>query len=314
MNRREWLAAAALAAAACNRNSKRQIGVIPKGRTHIFWQSVHAGAVKASREKDVEIIWNGPASETEFTGQIQIIDAMINRRVDALALAPIDSKAMVSAVERAAAAKIPVVIFDSGIDTEKFVAQVSTDNYAGGALAAERMGQILGGKGKVVIVAVQAGSASTVARESGFEQTIAKKFPGIQIVDKRYGNADYAQSRKVAENMLTANPDLAGVFASNESSSAGASQAVKAAGAKVKMVGFDASDALVEDLKAGVIDALVLQHPFKMGYQAVLAAVQALGGEQQMRMQNIEPGLATRENLASAEIQERINPDLKRYL
>src|SRR5277367_5343655 len=115
------LSLALLALSACNRDKKRVIAVIPKGNAHLFWQSVHAGAVSTSRETGVEIIWNGPASETDYTGQLKVVDAMC--------LAPIDSKAMVGVVERAAAEGIPVIIFDSGIDTDKFVAQVATDNY-----------------------------------------------------------------------------------------------------------------------------------------------------------------------------------------
>jgi len=174
--------------------------------------------VAASRESNVEIIWNGPATETDYTGQLQIVEAMINQRVDAIALAPIDKTAMVSVVERAAREKIPVVIFDSGIDTENFVAQVATDNYQGGQTGAERIGKILDGKGTVAIVAVQPGAASTMLREQGFEETILKKFPGIKIVDKRFGMADFAKSLGVAENILTAHPDLDALFASNESS------------------------------------------------------------------------------------------------
>lgn len=300
--------------AACNRSQQKVVAVIPKGRAHVFWQSVHAGAVKASQEKAVQIVWNGPATESEFNAQIQIVDAMINQGVNAIALAPIDENAMVQVVERAVAKQIPVVLFDSGLKTDKFSAQVATDNYAAGALGAQRMGEILGGKGTVIIVATQAGSASTMAREKGFEDAIAAKFPGIKILDKRYGNSDYAQSLKVAENMLTAHPSVDGLFASNESSSAGASQALKSRSSKVKMVGFDSSQQLIADLKGGTIDSLVVQHPFRMGYEAVLCAVKAMAGEQMEKIQNIAPGLVTQANVNDAEIQERINPDLKKYL
>ena len=173
-----------LALSACNREKKRVIAVIPKGNAHLFWQSVHAGAVAASRESGIEIIWDGPASETDYTGQLKVVDAMINRRVDAIALAPIDSKAMVGVVERAAAEGIPVIIFDSGIETDKFVAQVATDNYHAGEMGAERLAKLLGGKGKVAMLANMPGSASTVAREAGFEDFTKKNYPGIEIVDK----------------------------------------------------------------------------------------------------------------------------------
>lgn len=319
MTRRELIARAgwaplAFSFAACTRSGKKIIGVVPMGRSHVFWQSVHAGAIDAARGLDVEISWNGPANESEFNAQIQIVDAMITRRVDAICLAPIDRDALSNVVDRAAAAGIPVVIFDSPIKTEKFVAQIATDNYAAGGLAADRMGEILQGKGQVVIVAVQVGSASTNAREKGFEDTIAKKFPSIKILDKRYGNADYAQSLKVAENMLTAHPNLDGIFASNESSTAGAVQALKGRKSKTKLVGFDSSEPLLADMQAGLIDSLVTQHPFQTGHESVVAAVKAIRGEKVERIQNIAPLVVNAANLNDPAVQARIRPDLKKYL
>lgn len=309
------LAAAALSFAGCAKSGKRRIAVVPKGRAHLFWQSVHAGAVKASRELNVEIIWNGPATETDYNGQIQIVEAMINQRVDAIVLAPIDKKVMVGVVDRAHNAKIPVVIFDSGIDTPNYVSLVATDNYAAGQVAADRMGEILGGKGKVIIVAVQPGAASTMARESGFEDQIKKKFPEIQIVDKRYGMADFAKSLQVAENMLTAFPDANGLFASNESSAVGAAQALKGRkDSKVKMVGFDWSQTLLADVRAGGIDSLVIQNPMQMGYNSVIAAVEKLDGKEVKKDQPLPPKLVTKENIDSPEVKAQVEPDLKKYL
>ncbi|HYP06274.1 MAG TPA: substrate-binding domain-containing protein [Bryobacteraceae bacterium] len=315
LTRRQGLALAALPfLPACNRDTKKRIGVIPKGRAHIFWQSVHAGANKAARENGVEIEWNGPVSETDFNGQLQIAEAMINKRMDAILLAPIDKKAMVSVVERAAKQGIPVIIFDSPVDTEQFVAQVATDNYRGGQIAAERMGEILGGKGKVAIVAVQAGAASTMAREQGFEDNIKAKFPGIQIVDKRYGEAMVERSLSVTENMLTAHPELSALFASNESSTVGAARALKARGSKIRLVGFDSGPTLEEDLKAGVIDSLVVQDPFRMGYDSVNIAVRKLKGETPQKIQNLEATLVTKADLEKSDIQALLRPDLKKYL
>lgn len=314
IQRRIFLGAAALSLAGCTQNRKKQIALIPKGRAHMFWRSVNAGAVKAARENDLEVVWNGPDTETDYNGQLRIVDAMINRRVDAICLAPIDKKVMVSVVERAAQQKIPVVIFDSGIETDKFVSQVATDNYGAGALGAERMGKILNGKGTVVIVAVQPGGESTMQREQGFEDKIAKDFPGIKIVDKRYGMADFAKSRTVAENMLTAFPKLDGLFASNESSAVGAAQALKGRSGTVKMVGFDWSPTLAEDLKSGLIDSLVVQNPFEMGYQSVIAANKALKGEAVEKIHNLAPRLVTKEDLDKPDVREQLNPDLSKYL
>jgi ribose transport system substrate-binding protein len=212
--------------ASCNRQHKRIIGVVPQGQSHLFWQSVHAGAVAASRDHGVEILWNGPADERDFNSQIKIVESMINRRVDAIALSPSDTNAFVAVVERAVRERIPVIIFDTGVNTDVFTARVATDNYGGGQIAARRIGEILGGKGKIAIVAVAPGIASTMAREQGFADVIQKDFPGIEIVDKRYGQADFAKSLEVSENMLTAHPDLTALFASNESSTVGASPTI----------------------------------------------------------------------------------------
>jgi ribose transport system substrate-binding protein len=303
-----------LLAQGCNRDHKRVIAVIPKGNADIFWQSVHAGAVKAAREKSAEVVWNGPPSETDYAVQLQIVDAMINRRVDAIALAPIDRQSMVSVVNRAADQHVPVIIFDSGIDTDRFVSQVATDNYKAGQIAGERMGKILNGKGKVVIVAVKPGAASTEAREKGFEDVIHQKFPGIQILDKRYGMAVVSTSLTVAENMLTAHPDLDGIFSSNESTTIGAAQALRSRPRKVKLVGFDWSPALLDDLKSGLIDSLLIQNPFQMGYQAVMTAIAHLNGEQVTKIVDMEPRLLDLTNLNSAEMDAQLHPDLKKYL
>lgn len=317
MTRRQWLAGLPLGlsgATACRRRKTRVVGVIAQGRSHLFWQSIHAGAVAAAREEGVEILWNAPTSETDYAGQLQIMQTMINRRVDAIAVAPIDKKAMVGAVERAMREGIPVIIYDTGVDTELFVARIATDNYAGGRMAGERMGQILKGKGKVLMLACQPGAASTLAREQGFEDVLREKFPGIRIADKRFGMSDFAKSLAVAENMLTAHPDADGMFASNETGSVGAAQALKARRSRTKLVGFDWSPTLLEDLRVGVIDSLVVQDPFRIGYEAVKAAVLKLNGGTPEKIRNLPARLVTRENLDDPDIQRQLNPDLKKYL
>jgi ribose transport system substrate-binding protein len=316
MSGKQILAAALVLAAAggCGRSQKRIIAVIPKGSTHLFWQSVHAGANKAAAEMNVEIAWNGPATETDFNQQLQIIESMISRRVDAIALAPIDKQSTVNAVERAAARNIPVIIFDSGLDSDKFVAQVATDNFRAGELAAERMGKILGGRGRIVMVQDQPGSGSTMARDEGFEKKLTAAFPGIKIVARQFGRGDYSKSLAVAENMLTAHPELDGMFACNESSTVGAAKALESRRSKVKLVGFDFSPKLLDDVKSGLIDSLVVQDPFRMGYDSVKAAVARLNGQHVEKIQNIAPQLVDRENLNLPEIQARVNPDLTKFL
>lgn len=304
---------ALLAVGGCQRSKKKVIGVIPKSQSHVFWQAVQTGAQTAGREFGVEILWNGPASEIDFSKQVAIVEDMINRRVDGIALAPTHRDALVPVVERATKAGIPVTIFDSGIAWEGYVSYVSTDNYKGGVVAAQRAGEILNGRGDVAILGVMAGSVSTNERENGFLDTVKKDFPNIKIVKYLYGMSDRAKSMAVAEDILTAHPNLDGFFCSNESSTVGAAQAIKSRGlsSKVKIVGFDSSSSLIDDLKAEVIDSLVLQNPYSMGYQCVKTLVDKHQGRPVERRIDTGVALAHRGNLATREIQELINPLMK---
>ena len=301
--------AACLLAPGCRRqgaSGRRTIAVIPKGVSHFFWQSVHAGAEAAAKESNVEVAWNGPAQETDYTGQINIVEDAINRRVDGIVLAPTHRDALVPVVERAQREGIPVTIFDSGIGTENYVSYVATDNRQGGVVGAERLAERLGGKGRVAILGVKAGSVSTDEREEGFQQTIKQKYPGIEIVAFQYGESDRARSLDRASDILTAHPDLDGFFASNESSTVGAVQAIKQKGlaGKIVLVGFDSSPNLIDDLKAGTIDSLVLQNPFKMGYEAVKGMVAKLDGQQPPKKVDTGVKLLTKENIDTPEMQQ----------
>lgn len=298
---------------ACNRPAGKIIAVVPKGQAHVFWQSVHAGAAAAGREFGVTIEWNGPASETEYSKQVEIVENYLSRRVDGVLLAPTDRKALVGVIEKAKRMNVPLTIFDSGADTESYVSFVATDNYAGGQLAGRRMGELLKGKGSVAIIAVAPGSASTLDREKGFQDTLAKEFPGIRVADLQYGMSDRARSLAVAEDLLTAHPGLTGIFASNESSTVGASQALKARSlaGKIQLVGFDSSTSLVEDLKAGVIDSLVVQNPYRMGYEGVKTLVDHLAGRVPPRRIDSGAVLVKRDDLNKPEVQKLLNPELK---
>jgi ribose transport system substrate-binding protein len=305
---------ALLMAGACNRTHRTTIAVIPKASADIFWQSVHAGAVKASWDNQVDIVWEGPPNETDIATEMQIVETMINRRVDAICLAPSDRSAFKIVVDRAAKAGIPVVIFDSGIDTNNYRTFVATDNYLGGEMGAERLGERMHGRGKIVMVKTVPGGASTTAREDGFRDGLKAKFPGIEILDERYGMASVAQSLTVMENMLTAHPDLQGVFCSNESGSLGASQALRARAKKLQLVGFDSSPALIEGLQEGWINTLVIQDPFLMGETAVASAVQAIRGEATPKKIALPPRLVDLGNVHDPKIDAQLHPDLKKYL
>jgi ribose transport system substrate-binding protein len=314
-----WWAAASLLVLAgivsgCNRNHRKVVAVIPKGNADLFWQTVHAGAVKASREHNIEIVWDGPPNETDISTELQILETMINRHVDAIALAPSDREALANTVNRAANEGMPVVIYDSAIATDKYVSFISTDNFAAGEMAGERMGEVLHGKGNILMVKTTPGGASTTAREDGFKKVITGKFPGIHIVDERFGKAVVATSLDVTENMLTAHPNVDGIFCSNESGTNGAIQALRSRGAKVKVVGFDWSPTTLAALAAGQIDSLVIQNPFQMGYEAVTACVKAINKEPVQKQINLSPRLITQQNLNDPDVQQQVKPDLKQYL
>ncbi|MBK9171161.1 MAG: substrate-binding domain-containing protein [Bryobacterales bacterium] len=314
MRRRSFLFAAA-ASAACRRDTRRVVGVVPKGAAHLFWQTVHAGAVKASREFDLAVEWNAPALEIDASRQIEIVESMVNRRLAGIVLAPVDRRALVTVVDRAADAGVPVAIFDSAILTERYLSYVATDNTEAGRMAARRMGEILGGRGKVGIVGFMPGSASTMEREHGFQDEIRSRFPGINLVGLQFGMADRAKARAAAENILTAHPDLAGLFADNESSSAGTTQALKGRDARqVRLVAFDASEPLVADLKEGWIDSLIVQNPFRMGYESTRAIGLHLSGQAPQRTVDSGATLVLASDLGTPEIRELLFPDLTPYL
>ena len=311
------IAATAGALAACGQESGLPvIGVVPKGANHIFWQTIHAAAIKAGDEFGLEILWNAPQLEIDSSRQIAIVENLIARRAAGIVLAPVDEKALVAVVERAADSGIPVSIFDSAIDTDKIVSFVATDNYEAGKMAGRRMGTILGGKGKVGVIGFMPGSASTMEREQGFMDAVKEEFPEIRLLDVRYNMADRAKAMAEAENLMTAHPDLAGLFADNESSSDGTVRAVKQRGAvgQVKVVAFDASDELVREMREGVIDSIVVQDPFKMGYEATRQM--ALHLEGRPTDDEIDSGayLLTPENVDTLEMQEVVFPDIQKWL
>lgn len=305
-----------LALTACNRTTQLRIGVVPKGQTHIFWQSVHAGAVKAGNEMGVKILWNGPAAENDLTSEIGIVDDFITQHVDGIAIAPADGQALVPVVEQAYAAHIPVSIFDSGIATDKYISFVSTDNYKGGVMAAQRMAEILPHGGNIAILATAPGSVSTEQREAGFKDTLAKLSPDIKVVAFQFGMSDRAKSLAVAEDILTANPGLSAIFASNESGSIGAVQGAKShnLAGKVKIVGFDSSPTLVEDLQAGNIDSLVVQNPIEIGYDVVKTLVDHAHGQTPPKRIATNATLVTKANLQDKAIQDLLNPPIQQYL
>jgi ribose transport system substrate-binding protein len=310
------LVAASLLSLACNRNQQRRIAVIPKGTAHVFWQSVHAGAVAAGREFHEEILWDGPPNETDYSRQLEILDSMLNRHVNGVVVAASDRTTLNASLDRAARENVPVVIFDSGVDSTNYVSFVATNNFEAGKLGARKLAQLLGGKGTIAMIQNAPGSASTMDRERGFKEALAQEFPGLQLVAEQYSMSDRAKAMSAAENILTAHPQLDGLFASSEPSSVGAAQAVKSRGlvGKMKFVAFDSSEGLVADLNEGVIDALVAQDPFKMGYEAVRAVTDKLNGKTPDKKIDLSASVITKADLDKPEIKALLHPDLEKYL
>lgn len=294
-----------------------KIAVIPKGTTHEFWKSIHAGAAKAARDLGVEIIWKGPQREDDREMQIQVVEDFITQKVNAIVLAPLDDRALVRPVRYAARKQIPVVIIDSGLEGKDFVSFVATDNYKGGALGAERLGSLLGGKGKVVLLRYQEGSASTAEREKGFLETMKNKFPEIEIISSnQYGGATAESAYKKSEDILNRNKEIDGIFTPNESTTFGMLRALVSAGlaGKVKFVGFDSSESLVNALEEGHLHGLVHQNPFKMGELGVKTAVDHLLGKRVEPVIDTGVVVITKENMNEPEVHALLNPPLDEYL
>src|SRR2546423_3890475 len=249
------------------------VAVIPKGTTHEFWKSIHAGAVKAERELNekgvkTEIIWKGPLKEDDRDQQIQVVENFMSRRVSGIVLAPLDSQALVKPVENAIQAGVPVVIFDSGLKSEPYVSFVATDNYKGGQLAADHLGKLLGGKGNVILLRYAVGSASTEAREKGFLDVLKNKYPDIKLLsDDQYAGATRETAYQASQNLMNRfGREVNGVFCANEPSTIAMTKALRdigKAGGKIKMIGFDAGSQSVADMKSGDVQGLVVQNPVK---------------------------------------------------
>jgi ribose transport system substrate-binding protein len=317
------LALAALSLPAVARSADYQIAVIPKGTTHEYWKSINAGAVKAQRElraagTDVTILWKGPLLEDDREQQIQVVENFVGRGVSAIVLAPLDSRALVAPVEDAVNAGIPVVVIDSALKSSKPASTVATDNRKGGQLGARRLGTLLGGKGRAVMLRYEVGSASTEEREAGFLEVMKAEFPGIELIsDDQYGGATRETAFKAAQNLLNRfGSRMDGIFAPNESTASGTLLALREQGlaGKVRFVGFDANEQLVEALRAGDIQGLVVQDPVKMGYLGVMTAVAVLRHEKVPASIDTGVGLVTRENMDEPEISALIHPPLSEYL
>jgi len=293
------------------RDDRLTVALIPKGTTHEFWKSIHAGGRTAAEELDVRLLWRGPLREDDRNAQIEVVENMINLGVDAIVLAPLDNTALRGPVRTAVARGIPVVIIDSDLDGDDHVAFVATDNRVAGEKGGLHLAGLLEGRGRVAMLRYQEGSASTMNREQGFLDAMAQ-YPDITVVSaNQYGGATTESAYQASENMLAPLRDadgltIDGIFCPNESTTFGMLRALQDGGyaGQVWFVGFDSSEMLIQALTRGEIDGLVLQDPINMGYQGVLQAVQVLRGMTPPAVTDTGSVVVTPENLDEPAIRK----------
>jgi ribose transport system substrate-binding protein len=299
------------------------IAVVPKGTTHDFWRAVHAGAVQASQElsasgDSVKVIWKGPLREDDREQQVQVVEGFVSQGVNGIVLAPLDNRALVRPVEEAKSAGVPTVIIDSGLESDAMESYVSTDNHRGGELAADRLGTLLGGKGNVLVLRYAEGSASTTEREAGFLERLKSRFPGIKVVSSdQYSGATRETAKRASENLLNRfGGDLQGVFVPNESGTIGMLLALQDMGkaGKVRFVGFDASQILIDALRSRQLDGIAVQNPMRMGYLGVKTMVAHLRGQPIEKRIDTGVTMVTPENLDQPEIKALVSPPTAKYL
>ena len=303
-------------------NGKLTIAVIPKGTSQVFWQSVHAGAVKAEQELGVEIIWRGSIREDDRSAQISEVEGFITRGVSGIVMAPLDDTALMAPAADAARAKIPVVIIDSALKGTDFVSFVATDNLQGGTLAGDGLAALLPNGGNVVMLRYAEGSASTTDRETGFLTAIAAH-PTLKVVsDNQYGGVDAEIGMKKSEAVLSrfkkpdGSLDIAGIFCPNESTTLSMLRVLEDNGwaGKVRFIGFDSSESLEKGLRDGHIDGLVLQDPVNMGYLGVKTMVAHLRGQPVAPRVDTGVRLVTEKQMNDPDAKALLHPDLKKWL
>ena len=260
---------------------KPYIALVSKGFQHQFWQAVKEGAERAAEEFDVEITFEGPDTEADVDQQLQQLQTALDKGPDAIGFAALDSQAAGPYLQQAQDAGIPVIAFDSGVDSDIPVTTAATDNKAAAAEAAKQMVELVGGSGKIALVVHDQTSVTGVDRRDGFVEYIEENAPDIEIVDIQYGGGDQLKSTDLAKAILQANPDLKGIYGSNEGSAIGVVNAVTELGleGQLTVIGFDSGQAQIDAITDGLMAGAITQNPVGIGYETVKAAVEALNGE-----------------------------------
>ncbi|MFT6532651.1 MAG: ribose transport system substrate-binding protein [Limimaricola cinnabarinus] len=257
------------------------IPLISKGFQHQFWQAVKTGADQAAEEMGVRITFEGPDNETMVDRQIDMLAAALANNPGAIGFAALDSQAAIPLLRQADEAGIPVIAFDSGVDSDIPATTTTTDNVAAASLAADKMAEIIGGAGKVAVVAHDQTSRTGIDRRDGFLNRMESEYPEIEVVSVQYGAGDQLQSTEVAKAILTANPDLNGMFGTNEGSAIGIVNAVREMGTdEVTVIGYDSGKAQTDAIRSGEMAGAITQNPVGIGYETVKAAIAAMNGEE----------------------------------
>ncbi len=260
---------------------KPYIAIISKGFQHQFWQAVRQGAEEAAEDYNVEITYEGPESESQVAVQIDMLQTALDKNPDALVFAALDTQAALPLLEEADSNNIPVVAFDSGVDSDIPVTTAATDNYAASAYAADKMAELIGYQGKVAVIVHDQTSVTGVQRRDGFLDRMKNRYPEIEIVDVQYGGGDHLKSTDLAKSIMESNPDLDGFFGANEGSAVGVVNAVMELGRDdIATIGFDSGSILLDAIRNGLMDGAITQNPVGIGYRAVEAAVKAINGEE----------------------------------
>jgi ribose transport system substrate-binding protein len=261
--------------------AKPYIPVISKGFQHQFWQAVKKGSEQAASDLNVDITFEGPESEAMVDKQVEMFQTALDKHPAAICLAAVDSKAFQPLLEKAKAAGIPVVGFDSGVDSDIPVTTASTDNIAAAAMAADKMAELIGNEGEVAIIAHDQTSRTGIDRVKGFTDEITNKYPNIKIVDTQYGGGDQLKSTDLAKTIIQAHPNLKGFFGANEGSIIGVLNGVKESGmdGKIVVIGYDSGQQQMDAIRAGTEAGAITQNPIGIGYKCVEAAYKASKGE-----------------------------------
>ncbi|WP_207646379.1 ABC transporter substrate-binding protein [Cellulosilyticum sp. I15G10I2] len=257
------------------------IPLIVKGLQAEFWQPVRMGAERAARDYGIEITFEGTYGEGETEAQLDILRNVLDRNPQAIVLSAVDSRAATPYLERARAAGIPVIGFDSGVDSPIVRTTVATDNYGAGALAASKMAELLDGTGKVAVIVQDDTSRVASDRRDGFVDIIEQQYPGMEVVAIKYGEGNVDLSAERAKEIIREHPDVSGIFGGNEGSAHGVIKAVKELNkeGEILIIGFDSGRILLDAIREGVVAGAVTQNPSAIGYLAVEAAIRAYRGE-----------------------------------